>query len=97
MWITHIAYSGMNFISMNFFHLRLKQGNNDAERALQDMMGGKLEQKKEEVIVDTELERPAWMHGNPKNFTKEQIKDMKEFDAKLKVNNQYLTKIESCN
>ena len=47
MWITRIVYFGMNFISMTFFHLRLKQGNNDAERALQDMMGGKLEQKKE--------------------------------------------------
>ena len=61
------------------------------------MMGGKLEQKKEEVIVDAELEKPAWMQGNSKNFTKEQIKEMKEFDAKLKVNNEVLTKFASDN
>jgi hypothetical protein len=53
------------------------------------MMGGKLEQKKEELIVDAELEKPAWMHGNPKNFTKEQIKEIKEFEAKLKVNTEF--------
>ncbi|KAI5065903.1 hypothetical protein GOP47_0018527 [Adiantum capillus-veneris] len=49
------------------------------------MMGGKLEHKKEEVAVEVEIEKPAWMLGNPKTFTKEQIKEIKEFDAKLKV------------
>jgi hypothetical protein len=29
------------------------------------------------------------MHGNPKNFTKEQIKEIKEFEAKLKVNTEF--------
>ncbi|KAH7421200.1 hypothetical protein KP509_13G045300 [Ceratopteris richardii] len=62
-----------------------KQGTNIAERALQDMMGGKLEHKKEEVAVEVEIEKPAWMFGNPKTFTKEQIKEVKEFDAKLKA------------
>ncbi|MCO5566368.1 hypothetical protein L7F22_020045 [Adiantum nelumboides] len=62
-----------------------KQGTNSAERALQDMMGGKLEHKKEEIAVEVEIEKPAWMLRNPKTFTKEQMKEIKEFDAKMKT------------
>ncbi|CAK9866751.1 unnamed protein product [Sphagnum jensenii] len=63
---------------------RLRAGNNAAERALMDMMGGKLEKKLEVVAVEEEINRPAWMGGNPKKFTKEQHKEIKDFDLYLK-------------
>ncbi|KAJ7513965.1 hypothetical protein O6H91_23G021000 [Diphasiastrum complanatum] len=66
-------------------NLRIQQGGNGPERALQDMMGGKLEQKEEEVVIETQLEKPTWMSGNPKNFTKEQLKEIKEFEGKIKA------------
>ncbi len=50
-----------------------------------DMMGGKLEKKLEVVAVEEEINRPAWMGGNPKKFTKEQHKEIKDFDLYLKV------------
>jgi hypothetical protein len=48
-------------------------------------MGGKLEKKLEVVAVEEEINRPAWMGGNPKKFTKEQHKEIKDFDLYLKV------------
>lgn len=64
---------------------RLRAGNDAAERALQDMMGGKLEKKVEVLSVESEIQRPKWMLGNPKGFSKEQHKEVKEFDLMLKV------------
>lgn len=64
---------------------RLRAGNNAAERALMDMMGGILEKKLEVAAKEEEIQRPAWMAGNPKKFTKEQHMEIKNFDAMLKV------------
>lgn len=64
---------------------RLRAGSDAAERALHDMMGGKLEKKVEIISVEAEVQRPAWMSGNPKGFTKEQHKEVKDFDQFLKV------------
>lgn len=50
-----------------------------------DMMGGKLEKKLEVAAKEEEIVRPKWMEGNPKKFTKEQHKEIKDFDAMLKV------------
>ncbi|EFJ08223.1 hypothetical protein SELMODRAFT_429175 [Selaginella moellendorffii] len=65
---------------------RLKMGGDAPERALMDMMGGKLEMREEEdVTVEVQIEKLSWMSGNPKTFTKEQIKELKEFEQKLKL------------
>lgn len=48
-------------------------------------MGGKLEHKVEVIVVEAEIPRPTWMSGNMKKMTKDQIKEIKEFDAKVKV------------
>ncbi|EFJ12192.1 hypothetical protein SELMODRAFT_425544 [Selaginella moellendorffii] len=65
---------------------RLKMGGDAPERALMDMMGGKLEMREEEdVTVEVQIEKLPWMSGNPKTFTKEQIKELKEFEQKLKL------------
>ncbi|KAL3697571.1 hypothetical protein R1sor_011647 [Riccia sorocarpa] len=63
---------------------KLQAKSNAAQRALLDMMGGKLEKKVEIIAVEQEVQRPAWMSGNPKGFTKEQHKEIKEFDLYLK-------------
>ncbi|OAE24035.1 hypothetical protein AXG93_4079s1250 [Marchantia polymorpha subsp. ruderalis] len=63
---------------------KLRAGSDAAERALHDMMGGKLEKKVEIISVEAEVQRPAWMSGNPKGFTKEQHKEVKDFDQFLK-------------
>jgi hypothetical protein len=49
------------------------------------MMGGKLEKKVEVLTVESEIKKPKWMSGNPKGFTKEQHKEVKDFEAMLKV------------
>ena len=64
---------------------RLRAGNDAAERALIDMMGGKLEKKLEVAAKEKEITRPKWMEGNPKKFTKEQHMEIKAFDNMLKV------------
>ena len=63
----------------------MRAGNNAAERALMDMMGGKLEKKLEVAAKEEEITRPKWMEGNPKKFTKEQHMEIKAFDNMLKV------------
>ncbi|GMH32406.1 hypothetical protein BSKO_00240 [Bryopsis sp. KO-2023] len=57
--------------------------NNIFERALKQMMGGTLE-KRTEVEDEFKLDMPEWMMGDPSAFNDEQIKEVKEFQARLK-------------
>lgn len=55
-----------------------------AERALRQMMGGTLASRDEEADPFA-LEKPAWMDGNPKLFSEEQLRELKEFQAREKT------------
>lgn len=48
------------------------------------MMGGKLQNKADEE-AQVELKRPEWMNGERAKMSEEQIKQIKEFEAKEKV------------
>ncbi|GAX77753.1 hypothetical protein CEUSTIGMA_g5196.t1 [Chlamydomonas eustigma] len=62
-----------------------------ADRALKFMMGGNLTSK--HVAQDPfALDRPAWMDGNPKLFSEEQIKEVREFLAAEKLMQEEKTK-----
>ena len=50
------------------------------ERALTEMMGGTLDKARQEE--EAVLEKPEWMLGDPKLFTEDQVKLVKEFEAK---------------
>ncbi|GBG63357.1 hypothetical protein CBR_g37714 [Chara braunii] len=65
--------------------LRSKQAGNMAERALKDMMDGMLTMRQDEDALDSKLERPEWMNGDRRKMTDEQLKLLKEFEAKEKV------------
>jgi len=54
-----------------------------ADRALRQMMGGTLASQQED---DTEflLVKPEWMDGNPKLFSEDQLKELREFQAREK-------------
>lgn len=64
--------------------MRRSQNDNTGERALKAMMGGTL-QAKSTVESEFSLVKPAWMDQNPKDFTDEQRKELKEFQAKEKA------------
>ena len=54
-------------------------------RALEDMMHGTLEVKKDLLNEANALQRPAWMEEiSPENFTETQRKEFDEFEARLK-------------
>ncbi|GAQ83920.1 WD repeat-containing protein [Klebsormidium nitens] len=64
--------------------LRSKKGDDPQERALRDMMGGKLQSKADEEAQE-ELQRPDWMSGERAKMSEDQIKQIKEFEAKEKA------------
>lgn len=73
--------------------MRAQQQDNWAERALQQMMGGKLEDKNEQDEKE-ELVRPDWMNKPKEDLNEEERKLIKEFDKKqatLKVPQKRLT------
>ena len=61
--------------------VRAQQQDNWAERALQQMMGGKLEDKNEQDEKE-DLVRPDWMNKPKEDLNEEERKLIKEFDKK---------------
>ena len=73
--------------------VRAQQQDNWAERALQQMMSGKLEDKNEQDEKE-DLVRPDWMNKPKEDLNEEERKLIKEFDKKqatLKVLQKRLT------
>ncbi|KAF6255091.1 hypothetical protein COO60DRAFT_1641805 [Scenedesmus sp. NREL 46B-D3] len=60
---------------------RKAAADDSADRALKQMMGGRLERAVDEV-ADLVASRPAWMAGNPAEFSEEQLRLYKEYAAK---------------
>uniref|UniRef100_A0A7S3D8R0 Cilia- and flagella-associated protein 43 n=1 Tax=Palpitomonas bilix TaxID=652834 RepID=A0A7S3D8R0_9EUKA len=65
-----------------------QKGDKSIQRALNDMMGGTLEAKKEAGDGADELIRPEWMDMPVESMTDEQVKAVREFEAKLKALNE---------
>lgn len=59
------------------------QSDNWKERALNAMMGGKLEERSEREGRKAELVRPDWMNKAAKDMSEDEIKQTKEFDRKF--------------
>ncbi|KAM4748788.1 cilia- and flagella-associated protein 43 [Rhinophrynus dorsalis] len=63
------------------------QEDNAKQRALDDMMGGVLEVKKEDILR-TEILRPAFLSRAEAEWTEEEKKQFKEYDKKCKALNE---------
>lgn len=61
------------------------------DRALKQMMGGTLAGKVEEADPYA-IERPSWMDGNPKLFGEDQLRALREFQAKERALNEERSK-----
>ena len=61
-----------------------QKGDNVGERGLKDMMGGTLKKAKASAAM-SELERPEWMNMPPEEMSEEQTKELKEFEAQMKL------------
>lgn len=65
-----------------------QKGDKSIQRALDDMMGGTLEAKKETSNGCDELQRPEWMGLPIESMTEDQVKTVREYEARLKALNE---------
>eukprot|EP01137_Pigoraptor_chileana_P033020 Opistho-2@23313 len=61
--------------------LRLERGDNAKERALDLMMGGRLDAADDDELLQ-ELVRPEWMNRSEQEMTEDEIKALREFEKK---------------
>lgn len=61
-----------------------KEDEEAVERALNAMMGGTLEDAKEQNILDEELERPEWMNKPIEEMTDEEVEAKKNSSLALR-------------
>ena len=61
------------------------RGDNWAERALSDMMDGKLDSATSENILDEEIVKPEWMNKPVEEMSNDEVKLVKEWEKKMQT------------
>ncbi|KNC53623.1 uncharacterized protein AMSG_01332 [Thecamonas trahens ATCC 50062] len=62
--------------------LLLERGDDSGERALEEMMYGKVEERTKDAL-QVSLERPEWMDKPTTELTEEEVRAVKEFEARV--------------